>query len=74
MREERFRLLFDNARTGMMFLSVDGRLRRSNQAMVVLLGYTDQELLAGTAGRTLWSSKWRTSAPAGMPRWRRRIR
>ena len=45
VREERFRLAFDNARTGMMFLSVDGRLRRANQAMVVLLGYTDQELL-----------------------------
>ena len=45
VREERFRLAFDNARTGMMFLSVDGRLRRANQAMVVLLGFTDEELL-----------------------------
>ena len=45
VREERFRLAFDNARTGMMFLSVDGGLRRANQAMFLLLGFTDQELL-----------------------------
>lgn len=45
VREERFRLAFDNARIGMMFLSVDGGLRRANEAMVLLLGYTEQELL-----------------------------
>lgn len=45
VREERFRLAFENARIGMMFLSVDGGLRKANEAMVLLLGYTEQELL-----------------------------
>ncbi|HSP39241.1 MAG TPA: EAL domain-containing protein, partial [Frankiaceae bacterium] len=46
VREERFRRAFDNARTGMMFLSVDGSLRRANRAMSLLVGYPEQELLS----------------------------
>lgn len=45
VREERFRLAFDNAGTGMMFLNVDGALQKANHAMFVLLGYTEQQLL-----------------------------
>ncbi len=44
-REERFRLAFDNALTGMMFLSTDGRLRKTNGALTLLLGHGEQDLL-----------------------------
>ena len=45
-RETRFRRAFDNARTGMLFLNVDGTLRQANGAMTSLLGYPEQELLS----------------------------
>ncbi len=46
VREARFRRAFDNARAGMMFLTVDGNVRSANQAMTSLLGYTEPELLS----------------------------
>ncbi|PZS28899.1 MAG: hypothetical protein DLM59_13810 [Pseudonocardiales bacterium] len=45
VREERFRLAFDNAGTGMMFLDVEGRLQKANQAMFLLLGFAERDLL-----------------------------
>ncbi len=45
VREETFRLAFDNVRVGMMFLSLDGALTRANNAMLLLLGHTEPELL-----------------------------
>ena len=39
------RRAFENARTGMMFLDLDGTLRRANGAMSSLLGYPEAVLL-----------------------------
>lgn len=45
VREERFRLAFDNAHTGMLSLSVDGVLLKANEGMFRLLGYGEHKLL-----------------------------
>jgi diguanylate cyclase (GGDEF)-like protein/PAS domain S-box-containing protein len=64
-REERFRLAFDNALTGMMFLSVDGGVRKVNKAMSSLLGFTEQELL-GASVQSLACHEEQASIGAGL--------
>ena len=44
-REERFRLAFEHAHIGMMFLSLDGSVRRANQALYDFLGRGGQEVV-----------------------------
>ncbi|MDQ1708908.1 MAG: hypothetical protein QOG49_293, partial [Frankiaceae bacterium] len=64
-REERFRLAFDNALTGMAFLSVDGTVRRVNNALTALLGRSERELL-GQRLETLASEHDQPSILAGI--------
>jgi PAS domain S-box-containing protein len=42
--EERFRLAFENANTGMCLVDLDGNLTRVNNKMCKIFGYTKQEL------------------------------
>ncbi len=42
--EERFRLAFENANTGMCLVDLDGNLTRVNNRMCEIFGYTKQEL------------------------------
>ncbi len=43
--EERFRLIFELAPTGMAIVTIDGRFQRVNQAFCNIVGYTAAELL-----------------------------
>jgi len=46
--EERFRQTFEQAAVGIAHIAQDGRWLRVNQKLCQILGYTTQELLAGT--------------------------
>jgi len=65
LKEERFRIAFDNASTGMMFLNVDGGLQKANYAMFLLLGYTEKQLL-GRYVQSLVSQEEEATIRAGI--------
>jgi diguanylate cyclase (GGDEF)-like protein/PAS domain S-box-containing protein len=48
--EARYRKLFEESRDAIYMTTVDGRFMEVNQALVELMGYTREELLAGTSG------------------------
>jgi diguanylate cyclase (GGDEF)-like protein/PAS domain S-box-containing protein len=46
--EERFRCCFDEARLGMLIISLDGELENVNEAFCAMIGYTREQLIGTT--------------------------
>jgi PAS domain S-box-containing protein len=46
--EARFRAMFENAMTGMVVISTEGRLLQANPAFCALVGRSEEELLEST--------------------------
>jgi diguanylate cyclase (GGDEF)-like protein/PAS domain S-box-containing protein len=64
-QEERFRRAFDNSVTGIAFVGVDGTVHKVNEALVTLLGRTEDSLL-GQHLETLAADDERAAIRGGM--------
>ena len=64
-REKRFRLAFDNAINGMMFVGIDGGLRKANRALTAFLGYSEEQLI-GQSLQNLADADEQASIGAGL--------
>lgn len=59
--EQRWRLTLDNAPTGIALTEVDGRMVRVNAALCVILGYSEDALMATTFQELTWPDDRPTS-------------